>query len=135
MFTVLLVEVDPLFRNGLRELLEIVGYCVVACANGREAVEKLFQVRVDIVVTDLAMPEMDGFELLKILNFERPELKVIAMSGLVDQRVRDLAKSYEVAAVIEKPFSLQEILKVVRLSSGVNSPQCEPFGVATPSHS
>ena len=117
--TVLLVEDDLLLRSALQDFLEMVGYSVVPCANGREAVEQLFRNRVDIVITDLSMPEMDGFELLKILNFERPDLKVIAMSGLLDKRARQLTSSYGVAAAIEKPFSLQEMLTVVRSAGGV----------------
>jgi YesN/AraC family two-component response regulator len=59
------------------------------------------------------MPEIDGFELIKILTFEWPDVRVIAMSGFADDRVRRLTEIYGVQALLQKPFSLDEILRVV----------------------
>ncbi len=68
--TILLVEDDPLLLTVLRELLEFGGHSVVTCVNGREAVQQLSVTQIDLVITDLSMPEMDGLELIKVLTFE-----------------------------------------------------------------
>ena len=114
--TILLVEDDPILLTVLRELLEFGGYAVVTCGNGREAVQQLSVAQIDLVITDLAMPEMDGLELIKVLTFEWPEVRVIAMSGFLDSRARRLTEVYGVDALLEKPFSLEEMLNVVQVS-------------------
>lgn len=111
--TILLVEDDQVLRTVLSELLESRGHSVVPSENGREAVRQLFLAPVDLVITDLWMPEIDGFELIKILTFEWPDVRVIAMSGFADDRVRRLTEIYGVQALLQKPFSLDEILRVV----------------------
>jgi CheY-like chemotaxis protein len=113
--TILLVEDDPLLLTVLSELLEFGGHSVVTCGNGREAVQQLSFAQIDLVITDLSMPEMDGLELIKVLTFEWPDIKVIAMSGFLDGRFRQLTELYGVT-LLQKPFSLEEILKVVEIS-------------------
>ena len=115
--TILLVEDDPLLLTVLRELLEFGGHSVVTCVNGREAVQQLSVTQIDLVVTDLSMPEMDGLELIKVLTFEWPDIRVIAMSGFLDCRARQLTEMYGVDALLEKPFSIEEMLNVVQFPS------------------
>ena len=67
------------------------------------------------------MPEMDDLELIKVLTFEWPDIKVIAMSGLLDIWVRQLTEMYGVDALLEKPSSLEEMLNVVQLSVGTEA--------------
>jgi len=119
--TILLVEDDPLLLTVLRELLEFGGHSVVPCRNGREALQQLSMEQIDLVITDLSMPEMDGLELIKVLAFEWPDIKVIAMSGFLNAPVRRLTEMYGVDALLEKPFSLEEILNVVQASVGTKS--------------
>ena len=119
--TILLVEDDPLLLTVLRELLEFGGYTVVTCGNGREAIQQLSVAHIDLVITDLSMPEMDGLQLIKVLTFEWPEVRVIAMSGFLDSRARRLTEMYAVDALLEKPFSLEEMLSVVKVSVGTEA--------------
>ena len=119
--TILLVEDDPLLLAVLREVLEFGGHSVVTCGNGREAVQHLSMAQIDLVITDLSMPEMDGLELIKVLTFEWPDVKVIAMSGLLDTSVRRLIEMYGVDALLEKPFSLEEMLSEVQVSVGTEA--------------
>ena len=51
------------------------GHSVVTCGNGREAVQQLSLPQIDLVITDLSMPEMDGLELIKVLSFEWPDIR------------------------------------------------------------
>jgi CheY-like chemotaxis protein len=93
----------------------------VTCGNGREAVQQLSLTQIDLVITDLSMPEMDGFDLIKVLTFEWPDTRVIAMSGLLDSRARQLTEMYGVDALLQKPFSLEEMLNVVQVSVGTEA--------------
>jgi two-component system response regulator YesN len=119
--TILLVEDDPVLLTVLRELLEFGGHSVVTCGNGREAVQQVSVAQIDLVITDLSMPEMDGVELIKVLAFEWPDIRVIAMSGFLDSRARRLTEMYAVDALLEKPFSLEEMLNVVQVSVGAEA--------------
>ena len=60
----------------------------------------------------------DGLELIKVLTFEWPDTRVIAMSGFLNSRIRQLTEMYRVDALLEKPFSLEEMLNVVQVSIG-----------------
>ncbi len=83
---VLIVDDHPLFRDGLRSLLEARGVNVVGEAgNGREAIELTRQLRPDIVLMDLTMPEVDGLSATRILTTELPEVKVVILTASDDE--------------------------------------------------
>ena len=76
----------PLFRDGLRSLLEARGIDVIGeAANGREAVELARQLKPDIVLMDLTMPEVDGLTATRILATELPEVKVVVLTASDDE--------------------------------------------------
>src|SRR5919202_899051 len=82
---VLIADDHGLFRDGLRSLLEARGIDVVGEArNGREAVALARQLRPDIVLMDLSMPEMTGLEATRALSAESPELKVVVVTASED---------------------------------------------------
>jgi chemotaxis response regulator CheB len=68
-------------RAWLREALEIGDYDVLEGANGRNAMDLLTTVTVDLVITDLAMPEQEGIETIRLLRRQHPGLKIIAIFG------------------------------------------------------
>jgi DNA-binding NarL/FixJ family response regulator len=79
---ILIADDHALFRDGLRSLLEAHGVTVVAEAgNGREAVELARVHRPDIVLMDLAMPELDGLAATRLLSAELPEAKVVVLTA------------------------------------------------------
>ncbi len=82
----LIVDDHALFRDGLRSLLEARGIEVVGeAANGREAVELARQLKLDIVLMDLTMPEVDGLTATRILVTELPEVKVVVLTASDDE--------------------------------------------------
>jgi DNA-binding NarL/FixJ family response regulator len=82
----LIVDDHALFRDGLRSLLEARGIEVVGeAANGREAVELARQLKPDIVLMDLTMPEVDGLTATRILVTELPEVKVVVVTASDDE--------------------------------------------------
>ncbi|MGH7181068.1 MAG: response regulator, partial [Nitrospiraceae bacterium] len=84
MSNVLLVEDDKLVRTLLQTTLEGEGYEVAVAINGREALALYEQKPADVVITDIAMPEMSGFDLIVELTRRRADVKVIAISGLAE---------------------------------------------------
>ena len=111
---VLIVEDDPATRSGLTELVRTWGFTADEAADGDEALEKVTTFRPSIVVTDLVMPRMSGIELLKALQPEIDNIKVILLTaqGTVDtavEAVKDGAEDYLTKPV--DPNKLQRLLE------------------------
>ena len=112
--TILVVEDADRLRRAIEAGLTSLGYNVVSAANGREAMEILPAQHVDLVLTDVVMPQMGGEALLHALRAEDPHLKVIAMTGhVVDTDVQGLRAS-GFSAALPKPFSIEKLTRVVR---------------------
>lgn len=110
---VLIVEDDPMLRRYLEAALQECGYEVVLAANGEEALRVLCECSVDVVLTDVLMPEQDGVALMAELKRQQPDLPVVAMSGRgrVDLSIDSLAlmKALGADATLEKPFGFAEL--------------------------
>ena len=112
---ILLIDDDAAVRGTLRTLLQKAGYDTVEAADGREGSRLLDGV--DLVITDLLMPEVDGVDLLGLMRKEGRTVPVIAMSGggRVDPRsYLAVAKALGAFATLTKPFDLDEMLTTVR---------------------
>jgi len=82
---ILIADDHALFRDGLRSLLASQGHEVVAEArNGREAIELVKEIKPDLVLMDISMPEMDGITATRTLTAEMPEVKVIVLTASED---------------------------------------------------
>ena len=115
---ILVVEDDADLREALSETLESAGYAVSNAGDGREALSFLENGKVDLVVTDIQMPYMDGHALLKKIKEKMPELPVMLMTayGSIQQAVdamRDGAVDYMV-----KPFEAEVLVNMVSRYAG-----------------
>lgn len=81
MIRILLVEDDTLVQSMLKQMLEREGHAVVAVNDGSAAIKTLEREEIDLVVTDLIMPEMEGIELIRSLRKQESRPKIIAISG------------------------------------------------------
>jgi two-component system cell cycle sensor histidine kinase/response regulator CckA len=114
--TILLVEDE----DGLRSLnargLRSRGYTVIEAANGVEAIEVLEEQdgKIDLVVSDVVMPEMDGPTLLKELRVRNPTLKVIFVSGYAEDAFEKSLPAGEQFAFLPKPFTLALLVAQVK---------------------
>jgi two-component system, OmpR family, response regulator len=111
---ILIVEDDPSLASGLHRILEAEGYAVDTTARGEDAVLASSQERFDLVILDIGLPRMDGFEVLRRLRAaERPmPVLILTARDAVDDRVRGLdlgADDYMV-----KPFAMPELTARVR---------------------
>ncbi len=114
---ILLVEDEDPFRALLTDVLQLDGHAVHAFADGRDALRFLEDHAVDAIVTDICMPEFDGYELLMKLRERSREARVIVMSGGIGKEV-DMylrtARQLGAAETLEKPFPLEKLLAIVR---------------------
>jgi len=100
--SILVAEDDGDLRAWLREVLENEGYAVMEAANGREAMEIVRRANVDLCITDLAMPEQEGIETIRLLKEEYPKLKIIAISGAFGGTFLEIAKLLGAGAALLK---------------------------------
>jgi two-component system cell cycle sensor histidine kinase/response regulator CckA len=114
--TILLVEDE----DGLRSLnargLRSRGYSVIEASNGLEALEALEERdgAVDLVVSDVVMPEMDGPTLLKTMRGRNPDLKIIFVSGYAEDAFEKSLPENQQFAFLPKPFSLSQLVAAVK---------------------
>lgn len=105
---ILVVEDDGAIRSTLETALTSSGYLTVEAANGREALAVFDPEKIDAVVLDIIMPEMEGFETLRALRRIRPDVKVLAISGggqIGPQDYLSMARKLGAQETLEKPFT------------------------------
>ncbi len=114
--TVLLVEDEDAVRSFAARALGQRGYNVLQASTGTEALEvfALHDGDVDLVVSDVVMPEMDGPTLMKELRSRRPDLKIIFMSGYAEDAFRKNLPENEAFMFLQKPFDLKELAAAVK---------------------
>ncbi len=113
--TVLLVEDQAPLRDMLREALQLLGYRVLVAADGEAAIAAARRHRgqLDLLVTDVVMPRLDGCELARRLSADRPGIRVLYMSGHgIDTATR--RGMVEGSTLLEKPFSTETLSLRVR---------------------
>jgi two-component system, response regulator PdtaR len=114
--TVLTVDDDPIVRADLRLVLEDAGYAVCEDArNGVEAVELARTQKPDLILLDLAMPELDGVEATRRILRER-DVPIVVLTGYASEEGGIAAQALEAGAVsvVRKPFSETTVVGAVR---------------------
>ena len=114
--TILVVEDEELVRRMIRRVLERYGYRIFEARDGAEAmaIAQRHQGDLDLVLTDVVMPQMGGIELAVRLREERPEIRVLFMSGYAHRAGWTEADLPGGAAFLEKPFGPDEVTRRVR---------------------
>jgi CheY-like chemotaxis protein len=114
--TLLLVEDEATVRASVRRLLEWHGYRVLEAGNGREAL-RIYEenpAAIDLVLTDLVMPEMGGHELIELLRAQNPTLRVVFMAGYTEKNVANNGSMPPGTGFVEKPFTVDTLMRRVR---------------------
>ena len=114
---ILLVDDDIDLRGILHRFLERSGFSVATAGNGREALERLEIQRVDLLLTDLMMPEISGIELIQTVRLRNLSIPIIAMSADADLRndgSLELAALAGAQVVLEKPFAMNRLIREVQ---------------------
>jgi CheY-like chemotaxis protein len=112
--TILVVEDDEGVRHFIRSVLTGARYAVMEAANGRRAIEIVAGGLIDLVITDLVMPEQEGIETIRQMNRDYPSLKIIAISGALGGDMLDRVARLGAHATLPKPVSAGELLQRVQ---------------------
>ena len=110
--TVLVVEDDHVLRASFKQLLSYLFAEVDAAVDGQDALDQLAEKNYDIVLTDLRMPRMSGFQLLQEIRQQSPQQPIVVISAHEDEAFRRELAVYKVH-YLSKPVILEELLKVV----------------------
>ncbi len=117
---VLLVEDEDAVRNFAARALSRQGYEVLEAMTGLEALEVMEREkgRIDLVVSDVIMPEMDGPSMLKEMRKTRPDIKIVFVSGYPDDAFKKTLDEGEVYSFLPKPFTLPQLAAKVKEQLG-----------------
>jgi two-component system cell cycle sensor histidine kinase/response regulator CckA len=118
--TVLLVEDEDAVRAFAARALASRGYTVIEARSGVEALERMAENagKVELVVSDVVMPEMDGPSLLRELRKSQPALKIIFVSGYAEDAFKKNLPEGETFSFLPKPFSLKQLVQAVKDTMG-----------------
>ncbi|HEY1792243.1 MAG TPA: response regulator [Opitutaceae bacterium] len=114
--SILIVDDEPGIRELLCLMLQAAGHTVVTAENGIEAPKILASQSVDVVISDLLMPERDGLEFITEVRKKFPSVKIIAMSGgghIARDSYLRIAKNFGAHVLLEKPFSQSGVLGAI----------------------
>lgn len=114
---ILVIEDDRAVRELMLHTLSKAGYRVLSAEDGNEGMNIFRTEHPDLVITDIVMPQKEGFETIMALRKEQPDVKVIAMSGGGRHGTEDylsVARKLGACRTVAKPFLRDEMLRVVR---------------------
>ena len=114
--TILFVDDEDTVRELGTEMLEVLGYTVIAAENGRQALEIYRERHSEIagILLDLTMPHMDGEETFRALRRMNHDVRVIVASGFSEHEVTQKFVGKGIAGFIQKPFKLEELSTNIR---------------------
>jgi len=122
-YTILVVDDEELLRNLIVTFLSKLGHSCVTAIDGVDALDKIKGNKIDAVVTDIRMPNMDGITLTSKISIEYPELPVMIMTAFDEGDTAGLAITAGARDFIKKPFSLNEFS--VRLHKMINDSEAQ----------
>jgi two-component system cell cycle response regulator CpdR len=114
---ILIIDDEPYILLMLKKMLERAGYEVDLASNGREGMELFEKDSADLVITDIIMPDKEGLEIILEMKKQRPELKIIAISGggrISPESYLECARHFGAEKVFQKPFRQKELVSAVR---------------------
>jgi len=117
---ILVVDDDPSIRAAVSEILEFEGYTVETAANGQEALTLIEQRHPWLVILDMRMPVLDGWDVARALKARGSDLRILVMTAARD--ARRWAEEIGAAGYLAKPFDLADLINAVeRLARKSNS--------------
>ncbi len=117
MAKILVIDDEKVVRMAIKHKLLKEGHEVIEAEDGDDGIAKYRENPTDLIITDIIMPNKEGFETIKDLNDEFPDAKIIAMSGggkINSQNYLDIVKKLNIIDVFEKSFEWEEMIKIVR---------------------
>ncbi|MBD3219560.1 MAG: response regulator [candidate division Zixibacteria bacterium] len=108
-FRILIVDDDENLLRLLSETLEAIGYTAISATDGLRAIQMVKSEKVDLVIADISMPEMDGLQLLQQIKEYNQDLPVLLITGVNMNNIKDRVYQYGADAFLDKPFRISRI--------------------------
>lgn len=121
MAAILVIDDEPNILEDLCMLLELAGFTAVGAKSGREGLEAMQGNQFDLILCDISMPEMDGYELLEIVHGEPAYASIpfVFVTARASQDDVEQAMESGVAAYITKPFSVDDLFEIIHRLTGI----------------
>jgi CheY-like chemotaxis protein len=113
---ILLIDDDPIFREMVKQALELADYDVMEAADGNEGLKIQFERSADLIISDIIMPEKEGIETVMEIRERFPAVKIIVISGggwYGTEMDFDMAEKLG-AVTLDKPFEIKDLMAAVR---------------------
>jgi CheY-like chemotaxis protein len=123
---VLVIDDDPRVRKTLVSLLRTAGHQITEAAGGREGLARFTEESAELVLTDLSMPEVNGWDVVAAVKARVPTCPVVLLTGWADQHTDETAGPGLVDRVLHKPVRLQELLQVIAELTPVRTASGDP---------
>lgn len=111
---ILIVDDTKVIRDTLSDMLSVMGFDVAVASSGHEGLDLFLKNSFDLVLTDLQMPDMDGWTLAFSIKEESPNTPVVLITGEEKRRVMEELEGSCVDSVMFKPFALEDIQETVQ---------------------
>ena len=116
MARILIIDDEEVKRLLLRDVLEPMGHQITEAKDGREGLQQYREQPAELVITDIVMPNKDGFEVIRELKEEYPEVRIVVETASDDDGEKgwlELASIYGVNATLQAPFGRDDIERAV----------------------
>jgi two-component system sensor histidine kinase/response regulator len=112
---ILIIDDEPRFIALTQEILKVYGYEVITASSGSEGIQKTQAHHPDLILCDIRMPEMDGFQVLKAVRAEHHHIPFIFLTGLTE--MREIRQGMQLGAddYLTKPFSPRDLLRSIEV--------------------
>jgi CheY-like chemotaxis protein len=116
MAQVLVVDDEDQMRKLIRLVLQQEGHTVVEASNGKRAIQHIQEAEIDLVISDIFMPDMDGLELIRGIRRTHPGIKILAIFGAGKEGpglYLNMAEQFGAGAILMKPFAPDQLIEKV----------------------
>ncbi len=113
---IIIIDDEPYILLMLKKMLERAGHEVDLASNGKQGMEIFEKENADLVITDIIMPDKEGLEIILEMKKQRPDLKIIAISGggrISPESYLECATHFGASRVFQKPFKQKELVSAV----------------------
>ena len=124
MTRILVIDDDAEIRQVLRRILERADYEILEAADGNQGMHLIRTEGIDLVITDIIMPDKEGIETIRELQRDFPHIKIIAISGggrINARHILDAARRFGVTHTLAKPFGPNELLEAIAELMGASA--------------
>ncbi|MEN6610106.1 MAG: response regulator [Methanoregulaceae archaeon] len=114
MVKILIIEDSSFQRKIISGVLTENGYDVIVAENGREGLERAEKMRPDLILSDLLMPEFDGFQVLEAIRAKKLNIPVIVLTSDIQKTTESRCRGLGACAVLNKPVNKEQVISAVR---------------------